>query len=88
MARCLCNRVTSLVPAFFEDIYDNPDQINRLQYLFAAFRDSNRLLVCAQPNVKDRYLSYPPPPHSASFACLIYSTHRYHYDVAMMTMML
>ena len=27
----VAGRVTSLVPAFFADIYENPDQVHRLQ---------------------------------------------------------
>lgn len=36
--------VSNLVPAFFTDIFKNADQVNRIPYLFAAFKDSNTLL--------------------------------------------
>lgn len=41
--------VTSLVPAFFDDIYQSPDQVHRLQYLFYAFRDASTLLLSDTP---------------------------------------
>ncbi len=36
--------VTNLVPAFFQDIFKHPTEVNRLQYLFAAFRDAQFML--------------------------------------------
>lgn len=47
---CNCDflyMVSNLVPTFFKDILNHPDQVNRLSYLFAAFKDSTRLLSCA-----------------------------------------
>jgi len=37
--------VTNLVPACFTDIYNNPDQVHRMQYLLFALRDPARLLL-------------------------------------------
>ena len=31
--------ISNLVPAFFQDIFNCPDQVNRLPYLFSSFKD-------------------------------------------------
>eukprot|EP01006_Ploeotia_vitrea_P049070 TRINITY_DN67306_c3_g4_i3.p1 TRINITY_DN67306_c3_g4~~TRINITY_DN67306_c3_g4_i3.p1 ORF type:complete len:1284 (+),score=789.38 TRINITY_DN67306_c3_g4_i3:263-4114(+) len=36
--------VTDLVPAFLDDVWQNPDQVNRMQYLFAGLRDCAPML--------------------------------------------
>jgi WASH complex subunit 7 len=46
--------VSNLVPAFFTDIFKNADQVNRIPYLFAAFKDSSTLLEKALTN-SDRF---------------------------------
>merc|ERR1712137_770185 len=30
----------ALIPSYFKDIYENPDQVQKLQYMFAALQDS------------------------------------------------
>jgi len=47
--------VSNLVPAFFNDIFKNPSEVNRIQYLFNAFHDSSRLLRTATAK-KELYL--------------------------------
>lgn len=36
--------VTNLVPVFFQDIAESPEEVHRLQYLLAALRDCSAML--------------------------------------------
>ncbi len=46
--------ISNVIPVFFKDVFENPEQVTRLPYLMLALRDSRKLL-----------LSYDPTPPSA-----------------------
>lgn len=68
-AHCDCSYlywITNLVPAFFQDIYTNPEEVHRLQYIISALHDSHRLLRQTPVFTANGRHSSNPKPHTNS----------------------